>query len=42
MKKTQDVPVTESLASTSEHLTYVDAESGEMKETNILIDNVWQ
>lgn len=39
-KESQDVSMTESWASTSEHLTYVDAETGEIKETNILIDNV--
>ena len=39
-KEPQDVSVTESWTSTSDYLTYVDAESGEMKEMNILIDNV--
>ena len=32
--------MTESWASTSDYLTYVDAETGEMKETNILIEDV--
>ena len=39
-KEPRDVSVTESWTSTSDYLTYVDAESGEMKEMNILIDNV--
>ena len=42
MKKSREVSVTESWASTRDYLTYVDDESGEMKETSILIDNVWQ
>jgi hypothetical protein len=39
-KEPRDVSVTESWASTSDYLTYVDAETGEMKEMNILIEDV--
>lgn len=39
-KEPRDVSVTESWASTNDYLTYVDAETGEMKETNILIEDV--
>ena len=39
-KEPRDVSVTESWASTSDYLTYVDAATGEMKETNILIEYV--
>ena len=39
-KESRDVSVTESWSSTNDYLTYVDAETGEMKETNILIEDV--
>ena len=41
-KEPQDVSVTESWASTSDYLTYVDAETGEIKESKIKSEDIWK
>ena len=41
-KEPQDVSVTESWASTSDYLTYVDAETSEIKESKIKIEDIWK
>lgn len=41
-KEPQDVSVIESWTSTSDYLTYVDAETGEIKESKMKSEDIWK